>query len=112
MRYMDGNVRAGCRITQTGVMLFRKASGRTVGLALGGRDSMVWIPSPSVIGWKIGNVAVKRGESEERGELEARRGHRKFVGMVLLVMMTGVGMFTRGKFWSMLADVTSGRKIT
>ncbi len=98
-------MRAGCRIRQIGVMLFRKASGSTVGLALGGRDSMVWIPSPSVIGWKIGNVAVNRGESEERGELEARNGHRKFVGMVLLVIMTGVGRST-------LADVTSGRKIT
>ena len=57
-------------------MLFRKASGSTVGLGLGERDSMVWIPSPSVIGWKIGNVAVKREESEEWSELEARKGHR------------------------------------
>ena len=57
-------------------MLLRKASGSTVGLALGGRDSIVWIPSPSVIGWKIGNVAVKREESVEWGELDARKGHR------------------------------------
>ena len=57
-------------------MLFRKASGSTVGLGLGERDSMVWIPSPSVIGWNIGNVAVKREKREEWSELEARKGHR------------------------------------
>lgn len=57
-------------------MLFRKASGSIVGLALGGPESMEWIPSPSVIGWKIGNVPLKRGESEERGGLEARNGRR------------------------------------
>lgn len=49
--------------------------GCTVKLALGGRDLMVWILSPSVIGCKIGNVAVKREESVEWGGLEARKGH-------------------------------------
>ena len=83
-----------------------------MGLALGDRDSIVCIPKPSVIGWKIGNVAVKREESEERGELEARKGHRKFVGMVLLVMMTGVGTVFTGRSCPRLVDVISGRKIT
>ena len=74
-RCKDGNVLAGCRIRHIGVMLLRKASGSTVGLALGERDSIVWIPSPSVIGWKTGKVALNRGESEEWGDIEARRGH-------------------------------------
>ena len=55
---------------------------------------------------------MKRGELEDCGELDARKGHRKFVGMVLLVMMTGVGIAVRERSCSILADVTSGRKIT
>ena len=79
------------------VMPCRTAPGSTVGFALGERDSTLWIPSPSVIGWKIRKVAVKRGESEECGALEARKGHRKLDGMVLLVMMTGVVTVARAR---------------
>ena len=73
-------------------MLSGKASSSMVGLALRGRDPTVYILNPPVIGYKIGRVAMKSGEWEEGSGIEARKGHRKFVGLVLLVMTTGIGI--------------------